>query len=76
MKFSASASLIFVTVIFLAACAAQSSDDAQVRAVIDQLEAAARRESGARRSGVQRFKVEFRRADGAWRVVRADRISR
>jgi hypothetical protein len=41
MKFSASASLIFVAAIFLAACAAKSSDEAQVRAVIDQMEAAA-----------------------------------
>ena len=41
MKFSATASLIFVAAIFLAACAAKSSDEAQVRALVDRLEAAA-----------------------------------
>jgi ketosteroid isomerase-like protein len=46
MKFSANASLIFISTIFmtpilLAACAAKSSDDAQVRALIDSVEAAA-----------------------------------
>jgi hypothetical protein len=138
MKFSASASLIFVAAIFLAACAAKSSDEAQVRAVIDQMEAAAEDRdssdvlenvaddfadsSGSDKSqlrnflrgyflahprlellvnieslefpvdglaqavvsvatvelgdpGAQLFKVEFRRTDGEWHLVRADRIS-
>jgi len=41
MKFSAIVSLIFVAAISLAACTAKSSDEAQVRAVIDRMEAAA-----------------------------------
>jgi hypothetical protein len=41
MKFSANASLIFVATILLAACAAKSSDEEQVRALIDSVEAAA-----------------------------------
>jgi hypothetical protein len=41
MKFSASTALIFVAAIFLAACAAKSSDAEQVRALVDHMEAAA-----------------------------------
>jgi hypothetical protein len=41
LKFSSSTSLIFVATIFLTACTAKSSDDAQVRALIDSVETAA-----------------------------------
>jgi hypothetical protein len=41
MKFSANTSLIFIATILLAACAAKSSDESQVRALIDGVEAAA-----------------------------------
>ena len=41
MKFSANASLIFVAAILLAACGAKSSDEEQVRALIDAVETAA-----------------------------------
>ena len=41
MKFSANASLIFIATIFLAACGAKSSDESQVRALIDSVEVAA-----------------------------------
>jgi hypothetical protein len=139
MKFSANTSLIFVATILLAACTAKSSDEEQVRALIDSVEAAAEARDAsdvleyvaddyADSSGLdkpqlqnflrgyflahprlelvvnierlefpvdglaqmvvsvatvelgdpdlQRLKVEFRRADGQWRVARADRISR
>ena len=143
MKFSANASLIFVTAILftatLVACGAKSSDEEQLRAVIDAVEAAAEaRDSSdvlehvadnyADSSGfdktqlknflrgyflahpklellvnveslefpvdglaqavvsiatveltdpdMQRLKVEFRRGEGGWQVVRADRVGR
>ena len=139
MKFSANASLIFVAPILLAACGAKSSDEQQVRAVIDAVETAAEaRDSSdvlehvadnyADSSGfdktqlknflrgyflahpklellvnveslefpvdglaqavvsvatveltdpdMQRLKVEFRRRDSGWQVVRADRVVR
>jgi membrane-bound lytic murein transglycosylase B len=41
MKFSANTSLIFIAAILLAACGAKSSDEEQVRALIDSVEAAA-----------------------------------
>jgi hypothetical protein len=41
MKFSANASLFFVAAILLAACGTKSSDEQQVRALIDGVEAAA-----------------------------------
>ncbi|HEU4780661.1 MAG TPA: hypothetical protein VFS58_12335, partial [Steroidobacteraceae bacterium] len=41
MKFSSTASPIFVVTIFLAACGAKSSDEEQVRAVFDSIESAA-----------------------------------
>ena len=41
MKFPTNASLLFVAAIFLAACAAKSSDEAQLRALVDHMEAAA-----------------------------------
>jgi hypothetical protein len=41
MKISANASLIFIATILLAACGAKSSDEAQVRALIDSVEDAA-----------------------------------
>ena len=41
MKFSSNASLIFVAAIHLAACGAKTSDEEQVRALIDSAEAAA-----------------------------------
>ena len=41
MKFSANASLILVATILLAACGAKSSDEQQVRALIDDVETAA-----------------------------------
>ena len=41
MKFSSNASLIFIATIFLAACAAKSSDETQVRELIASAEAAA-----------------------------------
>jgi hypothetical protein len=41
MKISATASLIFIATILLAACGAKSSDEAQVRALIDSVEDAA-----------------------------------
>ena len=41
MKFSANVSLIFTAAILLAACGAKSSDEDQVRAVIDSVEEAA-----------------------------------
>ena len=41
MKFSANASPILVATILLAACGAKSSDEQQVRAVVDAVEAAA-----------------------------------
>jgi hypothetical protein len=41
MKFSANTSPIFIAAILLAACAAKSSDEAQVRALIDSVEVAA-----------------------------------
>ena len=41
MKFSSNASLIFVAAILLAACGAKTSDEEQVRALIDSAEAAA-----------------------------------
>ena len=41
MKISANASLVFIATILLAACGAKSSDEAQVRALIDSVEDAA-----------------------------------
>ena len=41
MKFSANASLIFLAAILLAACGAKSSDEEQVRALVDAVETAA-----------------------------------
>ena len=41
MKFSANPSLIFIAAILLAGCGAKSSDEEQVRALIDSVEAAA-----------------------------------
>jgi len=41
MKISANASLIFIATILLAACGAKSSDEEQVRALIDSMEVAA-----------------------------------
>ena len=41
MKFSTNASLIFFVTLLLAACAAKSSDEEQVRALIDEVETAA-----------------------------------
>jgi hypothetical protein len=41
MKFSTNASPIFLVTILLAACGAKSSDEEQVRALIDEVEAAA-----------------------------------
>ena len=41
MKFSANTSLIFIAAILLAACGAKSSDEEQVRALIDSMEVAA-----------------------------------
>ena len=139
MKFSANASLIFVATILLAACGAKSSDEEQVRAVIDAVETAAEARDAsdvlehvadnyADSSGfdktqlqnflrgyflahpklellvnveslefpvdglaqavvsiatveltdpdMQRLKVEFRRRDSGWQVVRADRVVR
>jgi hypothetical protein len=144
MKFSSNASPIFLAVVLLttmllAACGTESSDDAQVRALIDELESAAeardasdvldhvaddysdssgldKRElqnflrgyflshpklellvnieslefpvDGLAQAvvsvatvelgdpGMRRLKVEFRRADGEWRVARADRVDR
>jgi hypothetical protein len=143
MKFSANASLIFVTAILLctllAACGAKSSDEEQLRAVIDAVETAAEARDAsdvlehvadnyADSSGfdktqlrnflrgyflthpglellvnveslefpvdglaqavvsiatveltdpdMQRLKVEFRRRESGWQVVRADRVVR
>ena len=142
MKFSANASLIFVTAILLttlAACGAKSSDEQQVRAVIDAVETAAEARDAsdvlehvadnyADSNGfdktqlrnflrgyllahpklellvtveslefpvdglaqavisittveltdpdMQRLKVEFRRRESDWQVVRADRVVR
>jgi hypothetical protein len=143
MKFSANASLIFVTAILLtatlAACGAKSSDEQQVRAVIDAVETAAEARDASDVLGhvadnyadsngfdksqlrtflrgymlahpklellvtveslefpvdglaqaviaiatveltdpdVQRLKVEFRRLESGWQVVRADRVVR
>jgi hypothetical protein len=41
MKFSSNASLFFIAAILLSACGAKSSDEEQVRALIDSIEAAA-----------------------------------
>ena len=41
MKFSPNASLILLATIFLAACGAKTSDEQQVRALIDEVETAA-----------------------------------
>jgi membrane-bound lytic murein transglycosylase B len=41
MKFSSTASLIFIAALVLCACGAKSSDEAQVRALVDGVEAAA-----------------------------------
>jgi hypothetical protein len=41
MKFSANASLIFLAAILVAACGAKSSDEEQVRALVDAVETAA-----------------------------------
>ena len=139
MKFSANASLIFVATILVAGCGAKSSDEEQLRAVINAVETAAEaRDSSdvlehvadnyADSSGfdktqlknflrgyflahpklellvnveslefpvdglaqavvsiatveltdpdMQRLKVEFRRGEGGWQVVRADRVGR
>ena len=139
MKFSTNVSLVFVAGILLAACAAKSSDEEQVRAVITNAEQAAEARdasdvldyvaddyadsSGLDKSqlrdflrgyflahpkltlavsieslefpvdglaqavitiatvevtdpDLQRLKVEFRRSEGAWQVVRADRVAR
>jgi hypothetical protein len=144
MKFSSKASLISVValsvvVTLLAACGAKSSDEEQVRALIDTVEAAAEArdasdvlehvaddyaDSGGldktrlqsflrgyflahpdlelvvdveslefpvdglahavvrvatialRDPDLQRLKVEFRRVEGEWRIVRADRLAR
>lgn len=138
MKFSTNASLIFFAVI-LAACGTKSSDEEQVRALIDSVEIAAEKRDASdvleyvaddysdssgldKRElqnfllgyflshpklellvniesvefpvdglaqavvsvtavelgdpGIQRLKVEFRRAGGQWRVARADRLTR
>jgi hypothetical protein len=139
MKFSANASLIFVATILLAACGAKSSDEQQVRAVIDAVETAAEARDASdvlehvadnyadsrgfdktqlrnflrgyflahpklellvnveslefpvdglaqavvsiatvelTDPDMQRLKVEFRRRDSGWQVVRADRVVR
>jgi hypothetical protein len=139
MKFSSSTSPILIAAILLAACAAKSSDEEQVRALIDSVETAAESRDAsdvleyvaddyADSNGLdktqlqnllrgyflahpklelvvnieslefpvdglaqavvsvatvelgdpdlQRLRVEFRRADGEWRVVRADRAPR
>lgn len=136
MKFSSNVSPIFIAALLLAACSAKSSDEEQVRALIDRVEAAAEARDAsdvlehvagdyADSNGfdkaqlqnflrgyflahprlelvvnieslefpvdglaqvvvrvatveladpdVQRLKVELRRADGEWRVARADR---
>lgn len=137
MKFSSNASLIFAATMLLAACGAKTSDEEQVRALIDAVETAAeardasdvlehvsddyRDSNGFDKAtlqnflrgyflahpklellvtidslefpvdglaqavvgvatvelgdpGMQRLKVELRRADGQWRAVRADRL--
>ena len=139
MKFSANASLIFVATILFAACGAKSSDEQQVRAVIDAVETAAEARDASdvlehvadnyadsrgfdktqlqnflrgyflahpklellvnveslefpvdglaqavvsvatvelTDPDMQRLKVEFRRRDSGWQVVRADRVVR
>jgi hypothetical protein len=144
MKFSSNTSLIFVMAIFmttihLAACGAKSSDEEQVRALIDSVELAAESRDASdvlefvaddyadsrgldktqlrnflrgfflahpklelvvkieslefpvdglaqavinvarvelADPDLERLKVEFRRSDGQWRVVRADRAAR
>jgi hypothetical protein len=139
MKFSTNASPIFFVTILLAACGAKSSDEAQVRALIDEVETAAEARDtsdvlehvardfadsggldkmqlrdflrgyflahpklelavnieslefpvdGLAQAVItvttveltdpdrQRLKVEFRRSDDGWQVVRAERVSR
>ncbi|MES1263537.1 MAG: hypothetical protein ABUL69_04220 [Peristeroidobacter soli] len=139
MKFSSSASLIFVATILFAACGTKSSDEEQVRALFEAVETAAEARDtsdvlehvssqyadsngfdktqlqnflrgyflahpklellvtieslafpvdGLAQAvvsvatvelgdpGLQRLKVELRREDGDWRVVRADRQPR